>query len=364
MTSDESVFELADPLRVRGVTFPNRAWISPMCQYSAAEGRPDDWHFVHYGSLASGKPGLIIAESTAVSDVGRISSLCCGLYSDEQEREWARIVNFCHKQGVPVGIQLSHAGRKASTKPPWDGEGDLLPEEGGWRTVSPSAIAYDGCRAPHALTESEIINIVEDFAHSAERALRAGFDVIELHAAHGYLMHQFLSPLSNQRTDSYGGSLLNRMRFPIRVAERVRHVIGEDMPLFVRLSATDWVSGGWDVDASIAFAKALGLVGVDVIDVSSGGLISDAQIPRDADYQVKLSAAIRSETGLTTTAVGRITQPRQANSIISRGQADAVFVARSALVNPHWPLVSIENLGSRAAWPLQYERARDVAKNT
>ena len=347
------------PLRLRDTEFRNRIFVSPMCQYSATDGLPTDWHFVHLGSRAVGGAGLVIVEATGVTPEGRISPADLGIWSDAHGEALARIASFVKAQGAAAGIQLAHAGRKASTAPPWEGGRGIAADEGGWTPVAPSAIPFaDGYPTPHALTPQEIAQLVVQFADAAERARRAGFDVIELHAAHGYLLHEFLSPLTNHRDDEFGGSFENRVRFPLAVARRLREVWPSTQPVFVRISATDWVEGGWSLTESIEFARRLKDAGIDLVDCSSGGLVIDAKIPIGPGYQAPLSASIREAAGIATGAVGLVTSPEQAEQILATGQADAVLLARELLRNPYWPLVAARKLGATIDWPKQYLRAR------
>jgi 2,4-dienoyl-CoA reductase-like NADH-dependent reductase (Old Yellow Enzyme family) len=348
---------LFTPLTVRDVTFPNRAWVSPMCQYSAVHGLVGDWHLVHLGGLAVGRPGLLMAEATAVTAEGRISVACPGIWLGEQADAWGHVVDFVHGQGTLMGLQLAHAGRKASTSAPWHGGGHVEPELGGWQTVAPSPISFADLPVPRELSLGEIDELVDAFAQAAQRADDAGFDVVEIHMAHGYLLHEFLSPISNRRTDGYGGSLENRMRLPLQVARAVRAAWPSGKPLFVRISTTDWAPGGWDVAQSVSFTRALKEVGVDLLDASSGGLTPEQVIPREVDYQVRNAAIIRAETGIAVAAVGLITDPRQAEAILKLGQADAVMLARQMLRDPHWPLRAAHELGDELAWVPQYTRA-------
>lgn len=350
--------ELFTPLTLRGTTFPNRLWISPMCQYSAVDGLPGDWHLVHLGSRAVGRPGLVVAEASAVSPEGRISPQDTGLWSDRHTAAWRPIVDFVHAQGVPVGIQLAHAGRKASTRRPWDGEGSVAIDEGGWATVAPSAVAFGSYAEPVELDDRSLAAIRADFAAAAVRAAAAGFDVVELHAAHGYLLHQFLSPLSNRRTDAYGGDFDGRVRFPLEVVDAVRAAWPADRPLFVRVSATDWVEDGWTEDDTVAFAQLLAGRGVDLVDVSTGGNVPHAAIPVEPGYQVRFAAAVREKAGVATAAVGLITDAAQAEAVLAGGRADAVFLGRQDLREPYFPLQAAEFLGVEPLWPVQYARAR------
>ena len=353
--------KLFSPLTIRGLTLENRVWVSPMCQYSAREGIPDEWHLVHLGSLARGGAGLVFTEATAVVPQGRISLWDTGIWNTEQQHAWRRITDFVHGQGSRAGIQLGHAGRKASARRPWEGGGPLSSEDGGWVPDAPSAIAYPGLRSPQQLDTTGITRIVRAFETASARAVEAGFDVIEVHAAHGYLLNEFLSPLSNHRDDQYGGAFTNRARLPLEIVMAVRNRIPRDTPLFVRISATDWVEGGWTLQDSVALAGLLADVGVDLIDVSTGG-IAPANIPVAAGYQVPFARDIRAETGIATAAVGLITEASMADEIVTSGSADAVFLGRALLRNPHWPFLAAQELGVPPSegnhWPPQYLRAR------
>jgi 2,4-dienoyl-CoA reductase-like NADH-dependent reductase (Old Yellow Enzyme family) len=355
-----SAINLFQPFTLRGVTLKNRIVVSPMCQYSSVDGMADDWHLVHLGSRAVGGAGLIFVEATAVTAQGRITPGDMGIWDDRHIEPLARIASFIHRMGGVAGIQLAHAGRKASCLAPWEGGGRLkTPDEGGWEVVAPSAIPFrEGDPPPRALSLTDIQEIVTAFIAAARRAIHAGFRVIEIHAAHGYLLHSFLSPLSNRRAHPYGGSLENRMRFMLQVATALRQTIPADMPLFTRISATDWVEGGWDLDQSIALARALKPVGADLIDASSGGAVPGAVIPVAPGYQVPFAAAIRAQADIPTGAVGLITEPRQADAIIASGQADLVFLAREMLREPYWALKAGRALGQEQKWPVQYERAK------
>ena len=348
--------DLLSPLTIRGVTLRNRIVMSPMCQYVARDGFADDWHLVHLGSRAAGGVALVIVEATAVTVDGRITPGDLGIWSDEHVAPLARIARFVHSQGAVAGIQLAHAGRKASCDVPWKGGGGLRsPEAGGWPVVGPSAVAFDeGKPVPTALDEAGIDGVVAAFEAATRRALAAGFRLIEIHAAHGYLLHEFLSPLSNRRTDGYGGSLENRMRLPLRVAGAVRKLVPADLPVFVRISATDWAEGGWDVEQSVVLAGRLRELGIDLIDVSSGGLVPKARIPVGKGYQVPLARKIRDEAGLMTAAVGLITEARHANEIVTGGDADLVLLARELLREPYWALKAQQELGAEASWPISY----------
>jgi 2,4-dienoyl-CoA reductase-like NADH-dependent reductase (Old Yellow Enzyme family) len=350
---------LFQPLPIRGVTLKNRIVVSPMCQYSSVDGMADDWHLVHLGSRAVGGAGLVFVEATAVTAQGRITPGDMGIWDDRHIEPLARIASFIHRAGGVAGIQLAHAGRKASCHVPWEGGGRLKPEEGDWDVVAPSEIPFrESDPSPRALDRTGIEGIVDAFIAAAHRAMQAGFRVIEIHAAHGYLLHSFLSPLSNQRAHPYGGSLENRMRMPLQIATALRQTIPDDMPLFIRISATDWVEGGWDIDQSVVLGLALKSVGVDLIDASSGGIVPGAVIPIAPGYQVPFAAAIRERADILTGAVGMITEPAQADAIITSGQADLVFLAREMLREPYWALKAGRALGQQQAWPVQYERAK------
>jgi len=347
------------PLTLRGLTLRNRVFISPMCQYSCQDGYATDWHLVHLGSRAVGGAALVMAEASAVSASGRISPHDLGIYLDGHVESLARAARFIAEQGAVPAIQLAHAGRKASTHRPWDGGGSQSPEDGGWPVVGPSAIPFaPGFQTPHALSEAEIASVVADFAAAARRALDAGFQVVELHGAHGYLLHQFLSPLSNTREDGYGGDFQGRTRLTREVVQAVRAVWPDHLPLFVRLSCTDWVEGGWALEDSIALTRVLAPLGVDLIDCSSGGNVPKAPIPIGPGYQVPFAEAIRWETGIPTAAVGLITEPAQAEAVIANGQADLIALARAELRDPYWALHAATALDQQVAWPRQYERSR------
>jgi 2,4-dienoyl-CoA reductase-like NADH-dependent reductase (Old Yellow Enzyme family) len=341
------------PLPLRAITLRNRIGVSPMCQYSSQDGFANDWHLVHLGSRAVGGAGLVIAEASAVEARGRITAADLGIWKDEHIRMLTRVASFIRAQGAAPAIQIAHAGRKASTRIPSEGGASVAPSEpGGWQTVAPSAIPFnEGDPVPLALSASEIQDIVAAFAAAAQRAREAGFDAVEIHSAHGYLLHEFLSPLSNTRTDQYGGPFENRIRMLLETAKAVRAVWPADLPLFVRISATDWVEGGWDADQSVRLAVELKSAGVDLIDCSSGGLVPHAKIPAGPGYQVPFAARIRKESGIMTAAVGMITDPAQAERIIAEGQADLVLMAREFLRDPYWPL------HSGAPAPVQYARA-------
>lgn len=353
--------DLTSPLTIRGVTLRNRIVMSPMCQYSAEDGFANDWHLVHLGSRAAGGVALVMVEATAVTAEGRITPGDMGIWSDDHTEPLARIARFVHSQGAVAGIQLAHAGRKASCDLPWNGGLNLnskkrkTPKPGGWETVAPSAIPFDeDDPPPKVLDEAGIEDIRLAFEAAARRALAAGFKVLEIHAAHGYLLHEFLSPLSNRRTDQYGGSLDNRMRLTLQIAERLRKLMPADLPLFVRISATDWVNGGWDVDQSVELAKRLKPLGVDLIDVSSGALMPNAEIPVGKGFQVPFARRIRCEADIRTGAVGMITDADYANEIVTSGQANLVFLARELLREPYWALKAEQHLEVEPLWPLQY----------
>jgi len=348
---------LFDPFTLRGLTLTNRVIVSPMCQYSSPDGLATEWHLVHLGSRAVGGAALVMTEAAAVTPEGRISPWDLGIWSDAHADALARIARFVRTQGSVLGVQLAHAGIKASTKRPWEGPGAVPPGEGGWQPVGPTASPFAaGYAVPRALDTADLPAIVAAFADATRRALAAGFDVVEIHAAHGYLIHQFLSPLINRRQDAYGGSFDNRTRLCLEVADAVRAVWPEAKPLFVRLSATDWVDGGWDVDQSIELARRLRGRGVDLIDCSSGGAAIGATIPLAPGYQVPFAARIRREADVATGAVGLITDPRQADDIIRGGDADCVLLAREMLRDPYWPLRAARALGREIAWPAQYLR--------
>ncbi|MCH4874174.1 MULTISPECIES: NADH:flavin oxidoreductase/NADH oxidase [Pseudomonas] len=351
---------LLEPYTLRQLTLINRIAVSPMCQYSSVDGLANDWHLVHLGSRAVGGAGLIFTEATAVTPDGRITAQDLGLWHDDQIEPLQRITRFIRAQGAVAGIQLAHAGRKASTYRPWLGKhGSVKEEEGGWVPVGPSPIAFDPRHTvPTQLDESQINDLVQAFADAAKRALEAGFSVVEVHAAHGYLLHQFLSPLSNQRLDQYGGSFENRIRLVLQVTEAVREVWPEELPVFVRVSATDWVEDGWNPDETVELARRLKGLGVDLIDVSSGGTAANAEIPVGPGYQTRFAERVRKESGIATGTVGMITEPAQAEHILRTGQADLILLARELLRDPYWPLHADDDLGGRQAiWPAQYQRA-------
>lgn len=351
---------LFDPFTLRGTTIRNRVWVSPMCQYSAIDGYVGEWHQVHLGSFATGGVGLIMVEATGVVPEGRISIGCPSIEDEQHAEAFRPMVEFAHSHGVKMGIQLAHAGRKASTMRPGSDHLMASKEEGGWQTVSPSPIAFHNYPEPRELTTLEIKLLVRDFAAAAVRAVEVGFDVIEIHAAHGYLLHQFYSPLANTRTDEYGGDFEGRTKFLVEVAQAIREAIPEETPLFVRISATDWVDDGWNIIDSIELAKILKVIGVDLIDVSTGGNVHNAPIEATPGFQVPFAAAIRNEADIPTTAVGLITEAEQAEHIIVTGEADAVFLARAMLRNPRWALTASEKLGVVIDWPEQLDRGRTI----
>jgi len=351
---------LFTPLTLRSLTLRNRIGVSPMCQYSSTAGFADAWHLVHLGGLATGGAGLVISEATAVLPEGRISPQDLGLWSDDHVPMLRQITGFVRAHGAAIGVQLAHAGRKASTHRPWDGHGTVPSAQGGWTNVmAPSAMAYSTqYPTPTALDAAGIAEVIIAFRDAARRALAAGFQVIELHAAHGYLLHSFLSPLTNHRTDQYGGCFESRIRLLCDVVTAVRTVWPDDLPLFVRISASDWAEGGWSPDDSIALARILAPLGVDLIDCSSGGLVTDQQIPVGPLYQVPLARRVRNEASIATAAVGLITEPAQAERIVADGDADLVLLGRELLRHPRWPLHAAHALGADVSWPRQYERAK------
>jgi 2,4-dienoyl-CoA reductase-like NADH-dependent reductase (Old Yellow Enzyme family) len=351
---------LFEPLKMRDVEFPHRIVVSPMCQYSCQDGFATDWHFVHLGSRAVGRAAAVIAEATAVTADGRISPQDLGLWTDAHIEPLRRAFSFIADQGAVPGIQLAHAGRKASTSQPWNGSKPISPAEGGWTPIfAPSPLPFaEGYQAPHSLSVAEIAGIVQAFADAARRAQAAGARLIELHAAHGYLLHSFLSPLSNQRTDPYGGPFANRIRLATEVVAAVRKVWPERYPLWMRISATDWVEGGWTVEESVELARTLQAMGVDLFDCSSGGNVPHLKIPVGPGYQVAFAERVRRQAGVLTAAVGVITDPAQADQIVRTGQADVVVLARQFLREPYWPLLAARALGYDIKWPIQYERAK------
>ncbi len=350
---------LFSPIHLRALEVPNRIMVAPMCQYSAHNGVANDWHLMHLGQFAVSGCGLVLIEATGVEPEGRITPGCVGLYDDATEAALARVIQFYRDYGnAKIGIQLAHAGRKASANVPWKGGAALKAEEGAWQTVAPSAIAYGpGWHTPEAFGDNSLARVKQAFVDATVRSLRLDFDAIEIHSAHGYLLHQFLSPISNQRTDQYGGSLENRMRFPLEVFDAVRAAWPDDRPLGVRFSATDWIEGGWDLESSIRYASELKSRGCDFFDVSSGGLAPAQQIRSAPGYQTRFAAEVKRATGVTTAAVGRITHAHQAETILQSGQADMIAIARGMLFNPRWPWQAAVELGDSAAFPPQYARS-------
>jgi len=352
---------LFDPFTLKSITLRNRIGVAPMCQYSAQDGMPGDWHLVHLGARAVGGAAVVIVEATGVVPEGRISPADLGLWSDAQAEAFAPITAFLKREGAVAGIQLAHAGRKAGVAPPWTGGGHLADAAGGWTPMAPSAVAFGGGldRVPHALSVAGIKRVQADFAAAARRALAAGFDWLEIHAAHGYLAHQFLSPLANGRVDDYGGEFENRIRFVVETTRAVRAVWPDRLPLTVRLSCTDWVEGGWDLEQSVELSRRLRAEGVDLIDCSSGGVVPHAKIPAGPGYQVPFAERVRRDAGLPTAAVGLITEAKQADAIVRAGQADLVYLARELLRDPYWPAHAARQLGQAAALPgpAQYARA-------
>ena len=351
--------KLFEPITLRSLTMRNRVWVAPMCQYSATDGVPDDWHLVHLGARATGGFGLVMTEASAVVPEGRISPQDAGIWNDEQAEAWRRIVEFVHAQGAPIGVQLAHAGRKASTYRPWDPRaGTVASDDGGWEAVAPSDVPFEGYAAPAALTVDQVAEVVRAFAEAARRAVSVGFDTVEIHAAHGYLLHQFLSPLANRRTDEYGGTLENRARLLLRVVAAVRAEAPE-APLFVRFSATDWAEGGWTVEETATVAAWAAEHGADFFDISSGGLVAHQRIVPGPGYQVHLARHVREAAGVPVSAVGLIDSGPQAEEILRRGDADAIMSAREWLRDPHFALRAADEVGADIDyWPVQYTRAR------
>ena len=349
---------LFNQLELRGVTFSNRIWVSPMCQYSAKNGFMSDWHKIHIGALVTGLPGLVMVEATGIVPDGRISIGCLSIEDEQHATAFKPIIEFAHLHQVKIGIQLAHAGRKGSTMRPGDDHKIATNGEGGWETVSASPLAFPGYPIPNELTISEIKNLISDFAEAATRAVKCGFDVIEIHAAHGYLLHQFYSPLTNHRSDEYGGDFTGRTKFLVETVSSVRKSIPAGMPLFVRISATDWIDGGWDINDSIKLCILLKERGVDLVDVSSGGNVNNANIPNHPGYQVSLAREIRMSSKIPTSAVGQIVDPLQAEKILVNEDADAIFIGREMLRNPRWPLYAAGLLGVDVDWPIQLQRGK------
>ncbi|MBE9461264.1 NADH:flavin oxidoreductase/NADH oxidase [Dyadobacter subterraneus] len=351
--------KLFSPLEIKSIKFKNRIIVSPMCQYSSVDGFASDWHLVHLGSRAVGGASLTITEAAAVSPEGRISPEDLGIWKDEHIEKLQQITSFLKAQNCVAGIQLAHAGRKASTSVPWKGKDKVDIEDGGWTTFSASPIAFaDNYPMPEELDQQGIDKVVSDFAIAARRALAAGFEVIEIHAAHGYLVHQFLSPLSNKRTDEFGGSFENRIRLLLLIIEAIKSEWPDNLPLFTRISATDWADGGWNLDDSIKLAAILKEKGIDLIDVSTGGLVAPVKIPVGPAYQLPFASAIKKQTGILTGTVGMITDSVQAETILVNGDADMILMAREILRNPYFPLLAAKEVHDHTAWPVQYERAK------
>lgn len=350
--------KLFEPIKLRGLEVKNRIWIAPMCQYSAEgkDGVPGKWQEIHLASRAIGGAGLIIVEASGVSPEGRITPWCTGIWNDEQREAWARIVAICHDYDTKMVMQLAHAGRKASVYREWSGNGSVAISDGGWETVSATNVAFGEYAAPRALTTSEIPELVKAFADAALRSVEAGFDAVEIHGAHGYLIHQFLSPLSNERSDQYGGTLENRSRLLLEIVSAIRNVIPESMPLLLRLSATDYAEGGWDQEQTATVSRWAIERGVDLIDVSSGGLITGVKIPSGPGYQVPFAEFVADKVSAPVSAVGQITESRQAEDILQSGKVDVIMIARASLRDPYWPLRAAAELGADVKWPEQYQR--------
>ena len=356
---------LFTPLRLRDVTLRNRIGVSPMCTYSAVDGVPTDWHLVHLGARAAGGAGIVIAEATAIEPIGRISPADCGLWNDAQVDAWRPVTRFIAEQGAVPAIQIAHAGRKAGTPAPWDGGQPLSDADGGWTPVGPSSIPFDErFRTPRELTVDDLGAMRQAWVEAADRARAAGFTVLEIHMAHGYLLQEFLSPLVNLRQDEYGGDRENRMRFPLEVTAAVRDAWPDELPLFVRISATDWAAGGWTVEDSVVFATRLRGVGVDLVDCSAGGAVPGVSIPVEPGYQVPFAEQVRREADIATAAVGLITEPPQADAIVREGRADVVLLGREFLRDPHWPHRAAMELGAEASWPKQYARGAPTPRPT
>jgi len=353
--------KLFETLTIRDLTIRNRAWVAPMCQYSAEDrdGVPTEWHLVHYGARATGGAGLVIVEATAVSPEGRISPWDTGIWNDEQADGWAYILDFMHNHGAAVGVQLAHAGRKASTYREWSGHGSVPISDGGWQSVSSTDEAFTGYDAPRKLETAEVSDVVKDFVNAARRAQDAGFDVVEIHAAHGYLIHQFLSPLTNHRTDIYGGELENRARLLIEIVEGIRAEVGEGMPILIRFSATDYVEGGWDEAQTATVAKWCAEAGADLFDISTGGLVTGVKIPVGPGYQVPIAEFVADRVDEPVAVVGQITTGAQAEEILQAGHVDVIMIGRAELRDPMWPLRAAHELGVEVNyWPKQYSRGK------
>jgi 2,4-dienoyl-CoA reductase-like NADH-dependent reductase (Old Yellow Enzyme family) len=361
MSKSNSDAHLFQPLTLKSITLRNRIGVSPMCQYSSADGVANEWHLVHLGARAVGGAGLVIAEATAVAPEGRITPGDAGIWAEKHIEPIAKINRFLKQHGAVPAIQIAHAGRKASAARPWEGGAHLADDQGGWQTVAPSALPFGDSltKVPHALTETEITKVQQDFVAAAQRARSAGVEWLELHFAHGYLAHEFLSPISNQRTDKYGGSFENRIRFVLETTRAVRATWTDNLPLTARISATDWVAGGWNIQESVELAKRLKAEGLDLIDCSTGGNVPHADIPIGPGYQVGFAEQIRREAGIATAAVGFITEPEQADGIIRQGRADLVLLAREFLREPYWPRLAAQKLGHKQQLtaPNQYARA-------
>ncbi len=351
---------LFSPIKIRSLEIKNRLWVSPMCMYSCEnqDGVVGDWHLVHLGTRAVGGAGLVMAEATAVNPEGRISPWCPGIWSDEQIPGWKKVTEFIRSAGSVSALQLAHAGRKASTYRSWSGTGTVPITDGGWQSYSATDVAFEGYSAPRMLETEEISSLVDDFRSAARRAVEAGFDALEIHAAHGYLIHQFLSPITNRREDKYGGSLENRARLLLEIVASVREVIGDDMPLMVRFSATDYVEGGWDQEQTNQVAIWASGAGADLFDISSGGLVTGVKIPTGPGYQVDYSKSTSQATNANVSAVGQITTAEQAEAILQSGQVDVIMAARQFLRDPYFPLRAAHELGDEIEWPVQYERGR------
>ncbi len=350
--------ELFTPITIRGVEARNRVWVSPMCEYSADDGIPNDWHMVHLGSRAVGGAGVVMTEATSVTPEGRITPWDTGIWSESHTTAWKPIVRFIESQGAVPAIQLAHAGRKASTNAPWRGGKPVAPADGGYEVVGPSALPFnDGYPTPHEMSTAEVRDVIDAFAEGAQRSVEAGFRILEMHAAHGYLVHQFLSPHTNKRTDEYGGSFEGRTRIAVEAARAIREA-APDTPLMVRISTTEYVEGGWDLEQSIALATLLKDAGVDMIDCSSGGNLPQQQLHPYPGYQVAASRAVREGAGIATAAVGLIVEPNHAESVIAGGDADVVLLGRELLRDPYWPLHAATALHADVEWPVQYQRAK------
>lgn len=351
--------KLFSPIRLRKLNIKNRIFMAPMCQYSAHDGMPNEWHRTHYGARAAGGVCLVMVEATAVCPEGRITPYDLGLWSAQQAEAFQSTTAFIKEQGATPAIQIAHAGRKAGCAQPWKGGKSISLQEGGWQPLAPSALAFSAdSNMPKEMNQADIDKVVSLFAEAAKRALTAGFEVVEIHMAHGYLLHEFLSPLTNRRSDAYGGSFENRARLPLRVAQAVRELWPDDKPVMVRISATDWVEGGWDLAGSVELVKQLKSIGIDHVDVSTGGLVPDAVVPVAPGFQTPFAASLRKETGMSVSTVGLITDAQQAEAILVAGQADAVSIGRELLRNPYWPLQAASSLGEDVFWPLQYQRAK------